>query len=84
MEITNAAVNEILKVMRRNQLDPNFFYLEFDVVDSKIVMEFTPNVYRTPMCFGELKIVPFPDDQVNLKIDYVKNEEREGFLFLEV
>lgn len=83
MAITQAAVQEILKVMQNNGLDPAHFYLRLQRGDRVYGISFVsdPGQARI-LSFGELRVVLDKEvEQTKFVIDYGLLGEQKGLIF---
>ena len=83
MAITQAAVREILNVMKRNGLEPSRFYLRLQRADKVYAISFVSDPGSDKVIsFGELRLVLSPDvAQEKCVIDYGQMGEQKGLIF---
>jgi hypothetical protein len=83
MAITQAAVKEILNVMRRNGLDPGRFFLRLQWDDRAYGISFVSDPGRARvLSYGELRVALDKEvEERSFVIDYGLLGEQKGLIF---
>lgn len=83
MKLTDPARDAILDIMRRQELDPQQWYLEFrELENGAIGLGFTQQALQQVLTFGELRLtIDEVIDSGGVLVDYGEFEGKNGIFF---